>query len=787
LVALVRALDSVLRTRGAFIPVAVLVLVSIASNVRVSSLGNTTSATARATEVPLNENATRTRSSTQRAFEQLPIPFQPNCGQANSEAKFLAQAAWGWVWLTAAGGTFSFPQSQEITSPADGHSWENGRRRVAPGVSSRAWFRMDVLGARRDIEPVGERLLPGKSNYFIGNAAGKWRVNIPHYREVRYPDVYPGIDLVFYGDGSRVEYDFRLQPGAEPERIRLSFDGVDRMQVDAEGDLVLAIGEMEVKHKRPRIYQEMEGRRVNVGGAYVILEDGVAAFAVKQYERKRPLVIDPMLVFSTYLGGSGSDGGEGIAVDELGNIYVAGNTNSRDFPVTPNAFQTELRSVLSASNVFVTKIDASGAFLVYSTYLGGTGYLGSGDLARRVAVDGEGSAHVVGSTPSIDFPTRAAFQPRYGGGRYDGFITKLSKDGAAIVYSTFLGGRDGDGAWGVSVDGDGNAYVAGATGSTNFPTFKAIQPTFGGSTNCRPFAGCNDAFVAKFAADGTVIYSTYLGGNASDEGLDVATDESGNAYVTGATRSSNFPTTPDALQPHLAEGDCPITRDLCGDVFLTVLSSSGSAFVYSTFLGGERSDRAWSIARDASGDIYLTGDTESPDFPTLKALQSRFGGGVADAFVVKLNLGRSELVYSTYLGGSGADGASAIAVDAFGSAYVTGSTSSADFPTLDSLSTFRPGCSNIFVAKLDPSGSSLSYSTYLGPPDPAADDSEHLGGTFCAGQTGGGLQLAVDGYENAYVTGFTTASDFPTLDALQPERAGGSDAFVTKIASTPGR
>ncbi len=383
-------------------------------------------------------------------------------------------------------------------------------------------------------------------------------------------------------------------------------------------------------------------------------------------------------------------------------------------------------------------------------------------------------------TPGLGFPIRAAFQTSYGGGQYDGFLTKLNADGSDIIYSTYLGGRYSDGAVGIAVDKQGYAYVSGWTESPDFPTLRAIQPQFGGY-GCLPGNLCGDAFVVKFSPDGSPIYSTYLGGPAADGAGDIAVDESGNAYVVGTTSSNTFPVTPDGFQLQLAGGYCGPPYP-CEDAFVSVLSADGSALLYSTYLGGNLADDARGVALGVGGDVYVVGSTRSPDFPTRKPLQPSLSGDV-DIFVTKLNVTRSELVYSTYLGGVREQGASAIAVDSLGSAYVTGYTFSPDFLAVDSLSPYRggQGCTNIFVSKFRPSGDSLEYSTYLGPPGPPTTDAEGR----CRSQEGPGVQLAVDALGNAYVTGGTSSTDFPTVDPLQPAFAGAFDAFIVKIAATP--
>jgi len=505
---------------------------------------------------------------------------------------------------------------------------------------------------------------------------------------------------------------------------------------------------------------------------------------VATYDRTHPLVIDPVLSYSTYLGGSGNDFASGIAVDAAGNAYVTGSTDSTNFPTTAGAFA----GVTGSSDAFVTKLDPSGSTLVYSTYLGGSG----DDVARGIAVDASGNAYVTGQTSSPDLPTANAFQPVFVGGPadlgpagpYDGFVTKLDSTGSTLLYSTYLGGNDADVSFAVAVDASGNAYVAGWTRSSDFPT------TPGAFAVSR--TGADDAFVAKLDPTGSaLVYSTFLGGsnniktaNPLDTGRAIAVDGSGSAYVTGYTYSSDFPTTAGAFQTIFGSG-------AFGHVaFVTKLDPAGSALVYSTFLGGTSGiDEGLGLAIDAGGNAYVTGVTLSSDFPTTPGAFQSVSGGARDAFVTKLNPAGSLLVYSTYLGGGKHDLASAIAVDAAGNAFVAGTTGpledgcNSSFPCTDDFPTtagavqpvYGGGFRDAFLATLDSSGSALIFSTYLGG---SGNDS--------------GIGIALDSGANAYIAGATASSNFPTTaGAFQPIFAGGDnrpnpgdsfDAFVGKIA-----
>jgi len=453
--------------------------------------------------------------------------------------------------------------------------------------------------------------LAGQSHYFIGDDRQQWRTHIRHYRKVRYERVYPGVDLVYYGKQGQLEYDFAVMPGADPRAIKLSFTGASEVHLGAEGELLLSVGDNKIRQLRPVIYQEVEGVRKEIAGGYRIEGQADVSFEVDQYDVTRPLVIDPVLLYATYLGGSGDDLGLGIAVDDDGSAYVAGTTTSLNFPTTPAIFQP---ANAGSQDVFVTKLNRSGTELIYSTYLGGSGNEATVS-AVGLAVDKNGNAYVTGNTTSSDFPTTpGAFQSAFAGGPsdtpLDTFVTKLNHTGTALIYSTYLGGSDGfDVGFAITVDDTGNAYVTGPTNSTNFPTTPgAFQPAFAG--------GFADTFVTKLNRRGTaLVYSTYLGGSSSfDSGRDIAVDDTGNAYVLGDTGSSDFPTTPGAFQPAFAGG--------FADTFVTKLNGTGTALVYSTYLGGNGTDftNVNTLAVDEKGNAYAAGQTDSPNFPTTPEL-----------------------------------------------------------------------------------------------------------------------------------------------------------------------
>jgi hypothetical protein len=692
------------------------------------------------------------------AYGKLPLSFEANRGQTDAQVKFLSRGRGYSLFLTPKEAVLALRKPAE--EPSATASTASRKTQTAEAEKAKpqtkepaqaAVLRLQLVGANPIPKVVGEGPLPGKSNYFIGKDPKKWHTNIAHYDKVRYESVYPGIDLVYYGNQRQLECDFVVAPGADPKAIRLAFKGAEKLSLNQDGQLVLGTGGGKVIQHAPGVYQEVGGKRQAIPARYVLTGSHQVSFQVAAYDATRSLIIDPVLSYSTYLGGSDLDDSEGITVDEAGNIYVTGGTLSPDFP-TVNALQLDLRF----QDTFVTKLNAKGDALVYFTYLGGSG----SDRGSSIAVDDVGRAYVTGETRSNDFPTANALQPNFGGGFLipDAFVAKLNVNGDTLIYSTYLGGSESDSARDIAVDEMGHAYVAGQTGSMDFSTIKSLQPALNGST---------DAFVAKFNVNGDALtYSTYLGGSGSDGADGIAVDDGGNVYVAGQTFSKDFPTI-NALQPTL--------NGFNNDAFVAKLNVNGDALVYSTYLGGKDHDTAFGIAVDEVGHAYVAGGTTtftgSTDFPTtVNALQPNFGGGLSDAFIAKLNVNGDALVYSTYVGGSDGEYAEDIAVDRRGNVYVLIQASAPDLPTVKPLQPNFGGGSDAFIAKLNVNGDALVFSTFLGG-----------SGVEDIGSNG----IAVDVRGNIYVTGATTSQDFPTVNPIQPEFGGGlsaGDAFVAKIA-----
>jgi hypothetical protein len=672
----------------------------------------------------------------QSNLSAMPLSFTENRGQFGNKAMFKAEAGGATFYFCRDEVAYLFTRNTDQLeeslipgSPGPENKFNHPRYKQEATL-----IKVRFVGANPDAEIIGEDRQAHNNNYFLGNDPAKWRTDVPNWSSVIYRNIYPGIDLKYHGDSKGMKYDFIVNPGADISQIRVRYDGIKDLAVTANGDLEAQTSFGPIHENIPSAYQETRGGKREVTGRYIILEPGVFGFEVEGYNPSHPLVIDPTLIYSTYLGGSGDEEGYGIAVDGSGNAYITGYTSSTNFP-TQNPYQTHQ----TYTDAFVTKLSLSGNSLIYSTYLGGN----DSDFGYAIAVDGSGNAYMTGFTWSTNFPTQNPYQTDQP--YVDAFVTKLSPSGNSLIYSTYLGGSGQEGGRGIAVDGSRNAYVTGFTGSVDFPTHNPYQ-TYQGPTSYW------DAFVTKLSPSGnSLAYSTYLGGNNDDRGFGIAVDASGNAYITGETQSTNFPT----QNPYQ-------TDQATWDAFVTKLSPSGNSLVYSTYLGGNNEDRGRGIAVDGSGNAYLTGFTGSSDFPTANPYDATFNGGSNDAFAAKFDSAGNSLIYSTYLGGSGDDECNGIAVDGLGQAYVTGYTNSADFPTQNPFQT-NQDTTDVFVTQLSPEGNSLVYSTYLG-------------GNY----VDEGFGIAVDSSGNSYVTGYTSSTNFPIQNPYQTDQPL-EDAFVTKL------
>jgi hypothetical protein len=647
------------------------------------------------------------------------LSFEPNVGQAGERVRYVAQARGYTAYLT----------ETEALLVLAGDAAD-----ARPQTVELRW------GGAGRVEAEGE--LPGKVNYLVGDDPALWKTGAPTFARVRYAGVRSGVDLVFYGNERNLEYDFVVAPGADASALEIEIDGADSLQVDANGDLVMRVGTEEVRQPSPVAYQVgAGGAKRSVQAGYTLDGAGRVRFALASFDADRPLVVDPVLVYSTYSGGASSDAAEGIAVDPAGAVYVTGST-AGNWPTKLGSYDLTFNGGVDA---FVTKIDAAGGSRVYSTYLGGA----SDDIAYDVAVDAAGCAYVTGGTESNNYPTTPGAYDTMFNGTIDVFVTKLDGAGATLVYSTFVGNDAEEWADSIAVGAGGTAYITGVATTAGYPvTAGSFDPTYNGN---------NDAFVTKLNAMGSaLVYSSFLGGFNDDMGEGIAVDAAGNAYVGGTTRSNGFPT---------VAGSYDVNFNGNRDAFVTKVNPAGNAMVYSTFLGGNDRDFARDIAVATTGAIagqaYLVGYSRSANYPvTVGALAGNF-----DAIVTVLDAAGAALVYSTFVGGAQRDMGIGIALDANGLAHVTGSTRSVGFPvTAGTIDATHNGGSDAFAATLDAAGA-LTFSTFLGA---AGDDS---GNSIAVGQAG-----------DLFVTGQTLSAAFPvTAGVVQPAFGGVSDAFVAKI------
>jgi beta-propeller repeat-containing protein len=676
-------------------------------------------------------NASRSaKSAASDAFGSLPVSFEANRGQADADVKFVGRGEGFGVLLKPDEAVLALHNRK--TGPA-GESLS--AHRVA--------MRLEGANSAPFLSGVQEQV--AQANYFIGNDPSKWIRGVETYSGVSYSSVYRGVDLMFHSNARQLEYDFTVAPGEDASNIRLRFDGVDDIELTHEGSLILRTPVGELRHEQPVAYQEKDGSRLPVTAGFKQLTDGTIGFQVGEYDQTRPLVIDPVLVYSTYFGGSASDFGRSITVDASGNSYVVGDSFSSDllFPLPFPASTTN-------SDLFVGKLRADGLVLSISHFGGLIPTATHNDSATGLAVDASGNVYLCGTTESPDFPHFNSVGSALLG-TSDAFVIKMSPDFKQFFYSSLIGGSGQESGVSIAVDAAGSAYITGRTSSQDFPLVGAIQAGYGG--------GSSDAFVSKLALDGsTLVYSTYLGGNGAEDLMNrsgISVDTAGDAYVTGDTQSANFPLK-NPLQP-VKNGTTSTS-----DGFVSVINPSGSDFVYSTYLGGTNDDFGLAIATDTSKNAYVAGSTKSTSFPGSTA--TRTSTTTSDAFVAKLNPSGSAISYLTFVGGAGGDDvANAIAVDSSGNAVIAGSAGPG-VPTVSSIqSFFKGGANDALIAKLGTTGA-VTFSTYLG----GSGDEVALG-----------VALGIDGA--IYVTGVTDSQDFLIRVPLVDHNAGARDIFIAKI------
>lgn len=713
-------------------------------------------------------------------YASLPLAFEQNRGQTNSAVKFLARGRGYALFLTEQRAVISLERRAK-NSQLPSSTAEPARGSGHHGKIRKDILRLKWAGANPAprMESLGRQT--GRSNYLIGSDPAKWVKDVPEYSRVEYHGIYPGVDLAYYGNQRQLEFDIDLAPGADPGWLRLEITGENhhaaKLRINSYGELVVRTRAGDVRFREPIAYQPSgdrgKGKRF-LAARYVMENGGQVGFEVGGYDAAKPLVIDPVLAYSTYLGGTDYNYATGIAVDASGYTYITGYTSSVDFPISGGvqgvfsggSCDTEVNTA-PCFDAFVAKINPQGTGLVYSTYLGGTG----DDEAVRVALDSSGQAYVAGFTNSLDFPTAGPLQGSNGGGTcgttayptacYDAFVAKLNASGSNLVYSTYLGGTGDDFASSIAADSNGNAYVGGLTSASNFSvTYGTLRTGYGG--------GAFDGFVAKIDPTGSsLIYSTYLGGSGEDHVNGIAIDSSGDAYLAGQTNSANFPVK-GGFEAQYTAASCgsALSNTPCFEGFVSELNPTGTALIYSSYLGGTAANYGSDIALDASGAAYVTGWTTSKDFPVTQGAYDTAWGGANEAFVAKIAPGGGAISYATYLGDIYPDQANAIAVDGSGNAWIAGFTYGGKFPVASPLQAASGGLYDAIVSEISPSGSALLFSTYLGGTgDDAAND------------------VALDSSGNVYVAGDTFSTDFPvTPSAVTTGYTGGSyDAWVAKI------
>ncbi len=673
--------------------------------------------------------------TTSVSFDSIPLHFESVSGPASPASRFLGRAA--------------------------GYSVHVDTRGVGIAVAE-GKARLEWLGANSAALLVPEALLPGRSHYFLGSDPARWRTNIRQYGRVRVQDLYDGVDVVYYGKRRRLEFDVVLSPGVDPSVARFRISGVGALRLEKNGDLIFDLGGAELRQPRPRIYQKAGGHRRDIPGHYVLHAANVVGFVIDgEYDRREALIVDPVITYSTFLGGGGIDGAQAIAVDTAGNVFVTGETQSTDFPVA--GYQSRTGVSDPPGEIFVTKLNAAGTAVLYSAYIGGS----KSDIGKAIAVDSGGNAYVAGHTQSPDFPvTLGAFQSKLSQDSSelfwgDAFVLKLNASGSGLVYSTYLGGEMLDEANSIALGPGNEAFVAGRTESTDFPTTEGAY-----QTDSSMWIG-TDGFVTRLDREGKkLVYSTYLGGKNNDAVNGIAVDGFGAAYVTGVTLSDDFPIAGAPFQAAYHGGD----QFSWYDGFVTKLANDGATLVYSTYIGGARHDIPHAIAVDSVGNAYIAGETNSTDFPTTITGEPSVngdGGTAYDGFVAKLDNHGSSTTWARYLGGSGTDLVSALALDTWNNVIVAGETDSMNFPVRggDCDISMLSGKRDAFVSSLANSGGVVIYSMFLG-------GREKDRGTAVAVGTG----------DNVYVAGRTFSSDFPTTPGVIRRSQSGEEAFVARVS-----
>jgi hypothetical protein len=775
----------------------VLLLTTLTGTRKHTAPGKARSVTVAASGLAKSE-AAKENSRWAEAYAKLPLSFEENQGQTAREVRYVSQGSGYELFLTPQEAVLAL-RSQEHYDLSPVHRAASIRAiRKARRAGQITTVRMQLEGANPSPDIAGVDRLPARVNYFIGNDPKKWHTDVPTFARVTYRGVYPGVDLVFYGNERRLEYDFIVAPGADLKAIQLKIVGAHKMRVNSHGDLVLSVPGGELELQKPLIFQKVRGERREIAGSYSI--DGLhrITFSVPSYDRSAPLILDPVLNYATYLGGTANDSGNAIAVDGSGDAFIAGSTLSTDFPAGMKGDVTAAPSPnLGAS--FVAELDPTGASLLYSTYLAGS-TSGLAEGAFGIALDPSGKVYVTGLTYATNFPTTSANAFNAGplASNLNGtaYLTKLDptlSGLSSLIYSTYIAGTGGDYGNGVAADAAGNAYVAGETDSTDFPIANPLQSA--------PSNSEGTAFLTRIdttkAGTPSLIFSTYFGGNGAnwnnapglgygDNAWGVATDGSQHAYLVGATSSTDSPRT--FITTATAYQALPPAGNTQSSVFVSNIDTTAGSLVYSTYVAGSTSDQGYAIALGPGNVAYVTGSTASTDFPVVPnpGAFDNTGEASGKAFVTLVVVdgtksGAASVPYSTYLGGTGGDNGYAIKADSAGNAYVAGTTASSDFPaTSGALQPLRLNTlGDAFVAKLNPAGggtSDLLYASYYG----GSGDGHNADQAY-------GIAIDSTSPPNAYITGQTYSTNLPVFSALPSGGSlqGPSDAYVAKLSLTP--
>lgn len=724
-------------------------------------------------------NTAANGAKSEQNYADSPLSFAAIPAQPGDQSQFLARGKGYTLALTASEAVLTLAKPTQPQSPppdsantpsfdlkntrppaknatlASTNGFKTGETSSPLPAETSAVIHLKLEGANPAPQLVGQQEQPSKSNYFLGQDAARWRTGVTNYGQVLYKEVYPGTDLLYYGNSqNQLEYDFLLAPGADPSRIKLNFVGADYLSTNSQGELVLHLaggdaGEV-LTQQAPVIYQEQNGKRTTIPGHYLLLSDHQVSFEIGAYDKTLPLVIDPSISYSTFLGGSNNDAGEGIAVDSSGAAYIIGLTGEASDPPGPNSFPIKNAydaTYHGAGDIFISKFNPDGT-LAYSTFLGGSGT----DEAFSIAVDSAGTAYFAGSNLGGDFPMVGSSYRTNNSGKFDAIAGKLNPSGT-LVYSTYLGGAETEQAQGMAIDSAGAMYLTGYTTSENFPVVAAFQ------ANLHPkdpgdILSAMDSFVTKINSDGSIAYSTYLGGTNQDFADSIAVDSDGAAYVLVDTYNADFPVF------SAAQANNHGNRDL----FITRFDTGGSP-VYSTFLGGSGLDVGHSIAVNSLGEAIVVGETQSTDFPLAAPFQATYQAVSEDGFVARLSSTGSSLLFSSYFGGTGGGVLYGVAVDGSDSFTVVGGVSSG-FPTfyafLPTPDFNNTACGCGIIARFD-SNNNLAFSSYFG---------------------GGILAVAAHPDGTTYITGVVTpqaSGFFFFYNSFQVSLGGGLDAFVAKI------